>query len=184
MIPLRNLLPAHPHTRRLRNRKPRRLRPVRPSHAAELWYRGELMKIVRTLSGETEATLLPMLRARMPRASDMAMDEMSNAEAAVIEQQIDALARRFGGIDLVAQRLASLAVQKSQGEVDDRLKASIKSSLKIDISGLLRTAGPLKTEMDKALAAWICTSTNGYAQWTVIRNAPGYDGFVVPNPFA
>lgn len=63
---------------------------------------------MRVLSRETEAALLPMLKARMPRATGMAMDEMSSAEAAVIEQQINALARRFGGIDLVAQRLRRL----------------------------------------------------------------------------
>ena len=123
------------------------------------------MKIVRTLSGETEATLLPMLRARMPRASDMAMDEMSNAEAAVIEQQIDALARRFGGIDLVAQRLASLAVQKSQGEVDDRLKASIKSSLKIVAGGVTQTDTTLSASVTagrRALAFGWTAAGGGY----------------------
>lgn len=35
----------------------------------------------------------------------------------------------------------------------------------------------------EALAAWICTATNGFGQWTVIRNATGYDGIVPPNAF-
>lgn len=138
----------------MRVRAPRKLKPVKPSHANELWYRRQLLLIADELAKQTSDTLLPILKMYEPtyvKAKDgMIGDEAPNS---AIDRAIENLAKRFGSIQNVATKISAIAVEKSKGAVDERLKQSIKNSLKIDIGPILRFDQPLKAAMAQATEA-------------------------------
>jgi SPP1 gp7 family putative phage head morphogenesis protein len=153
-IALRHLVGAHPHGQRLRKRT-RVLRGVKPSRKVELWYKAELLKIVAALRRETEAQLLPVLKQIIP-ALNKTGDGLAR-DAVVPRRPIDHsltnLAQKFGGIDDTANRLASLAAQRSLEETDKRLAASIGESVKVDISAVLTESGPIRGAVTSAVRA-------------------------------
>ena len=156
IIELRHVVRAMPHGARLRKRRGRLLKPVKPSHKVELWYKQQLLAIVAQLRKIAREELLPELRMLEPlysSASDgMARDRMGFA-GPQIEARIDALKRRFGGITGVAQRLAEAATRRSLEAADDRLKASVQASAGIDISGFLSRQGPIQSVVEAATKA-------------------------------
>lgn len=141
---LTNLAAQYPHTQRLRKRQARILRAVRPSKAAECWYRGQLLAITRLLRSAGTA-LAEDLRPHWPAVHDAIPTPMSD--------RLRRLAERFGNIKAVADRLAAIAVKMNLGEVDDRLVASIKESIGLDISRKLTDHGPIAVAMREAAEA-------------------------------
>jgi SPP1 gp7 family putative phage head morphogenesis protein len=143
-----------PHGAGLRKRKGRRLKPVKPSHKNELWYKVQLLAIVAHLRRVTREELLPELRQLEPayaKAADrLTLDGLVRRP---LETTFTRMAQQFGGIGQTAQRLAGLAVQRSIETVDERLKASIKSSMSIDISPVLSQTGSILDAMTAATKA-------------------------------
>lgn len=153
---IRNLIQHAQHGAGLRKRQGRKLKPVKPSHKNELWYKGQLLAIVAQLRKVAREELLPELKRLEPlyaKAADgMARDGISSFSPIVIAKIAD-LKRRFGGIDGVARLLAEAATRRSLQTVDERLAASINSSLGIDISGFISRTGPIQQVSEAAMQA-------------------------------
>lgn len=154
-IKLRHVVRAMPHGAGLRKRKGRLLKPVKPSHKVELWYKVQLLAIVAQLRKVAREELLPELKSMEPlyaKAADgLVRDEQIPRRS--LETTFSRMAQRFGGIDQTAQRLSALAVQRNADAVDERLKASIKASVRVDISPALTNSGPILDAMKAATKA-------------------------------
>lgn len=132
-IHLAHLALHHPRASGLRRRQ-RTLRAVRPSRATELWYRTQLDAIVRRLKQAGEVVAEEM-RPRWPTGAD--------AMAPGIDEIVRRMAERFGGLAEIAERLTNIAdrlslVRRGLADVDERLAASIKDSIGLDIAPILR----------------------------------------------
>jgi SPP1 gp7 family putative phage head morphogenesis protein len=123
---------AHPHASKLRKRR-KKLKPVRPSRATELWYKSELLKVVRFIRSTTEAALTPLIKHETFRGDAALPSTMAH--------KLNEMSRKFGGISKTAQRLSRLAVQKNLGAVDDRLIKNIKQAVGVDIRNALTNDG-------------------------------------------
>jgi hypothetical protein len=145
-LKLNYFVKAHPHHTKFRRRRMRKLKPVRPSRRNELWYKAELLKITKLLSQSVRKHVLPVLQREAQFRGDAALPVS-------LRQSFDAVARDFGGIDKVAQRLSVLAVRRNMEEVDDRLAKAIKDSVSVDISPMFTTDGPIRAAMDAATKA-------------------------------
>lgn len=152
---LSHFVSTRPHSSRLRKRAPRRLRAVRPSRGNELWYKAELLTLVRHLRQTLRAEAFPELRSYVdsrPQIQDRRMVG-DTIPVSVLQSALNKAKRVFGGIDTLAARLAGQAVQRSVTAVDDRLAASIRWSVGVDIRAALTAAGPIQFAMRTALAA-------------------------------
>ena len=154
-IQIRHIVRAMPHGAGLRKRRGRLLRPVKPSHKVELWYKTQLLAIVAQLRRVAREELLPELKRLEPlyaRTTDgLVRDEQVPRRS--LETTFGRMAQRFGGIGQTAQRLSDLAVERNAEAVDERLKAAIKASLSIDISPVLNQSGPILDAMKAATKA-------------------------------
>ncbi len=154
-IQIRHNVRAMPHGAGLRKRRGRLLRPVKPSHKVELWYKTQLLAIVAQLRRVAREELLPELKRLEPlyaRTTDgLVRDEQVPRRS--LETTFSRMAQRFGGIGQTAQRLSDLAVERNAEAVDERLKAAIKASLSIDISPVLNQSGPILDAMKAATKA-------------------------------
>lgn len=173
-IKLRHIVQAMPHGSGLRKRKGRLLKPVKPSHKNELWYKAQLLAIVAQLRKVAREVLLPELKRMEPiyaKTADSCIKtaEKRNSDADLcnkpgilrdaqvprrpLETTFQSMAQRFGGIEQTAKRLSSLAAERNLDAVDDRLTESIKASVSIDISPILSMSGPIQEAMKAATQA-------------------------------
>lgn len=153
---LRNLIQATPHGARLRKRRGRLLKPVKPSHKVELWYKQQLLAVVAQLRKIVREELLPELRRLEPlyaKTSDAIAKDGITAFSPIVTSRIADLKRRLGGIEGVARRLAEAATRRSLQTVDEGLTASMKASIEIDISGFLSRSGPIQQVSEAARLA-------------------------------
>lgn len=154
-VKLRHIVRAMPHGAGLRKRRGRLLKPIKPSHKVELWYKTQLLAIVAQLRRVAREELLPELKRLEPlyaKAADgLARDAQVPRRS--LETTFSRMAQRFGGIMQTAQRLSDLAVERNADAVDERLKAAIKASLSIDISPVLNQSGPILDAMKAATKA-------------------------------
>lgn len=153
-IKLSHFVHGQAHGKGLRKRQGRKLRPVRPSRANELWYKADLLKIVRHMRQLTRDIVFPELKAwvqAQPAADHKVVGDAIPRRS--LDTSLNRVAQAMGGIDKTAQRLADLAVQKNLQAVDERLAASIKASVSVDISGALTMGGPIQAAVAEATAA-------------------------------
>jgi SPP1 gp7 family putative phage head morphogenesis protein len=123
---------------RMRKRKGRTMRPVRPSHKNELWYRAELHRLVKHLRQRVQTVLIPALKSLWPQeTTDSAIFAVDSPTESSAKAQIKSLAREFGGIDKLAGRLAFGAAARSRDAVDDRLASAIRASVSVDVKPFL-----------------------------------------------
>lgn len=146
---------GHPHGSKLRKRQQRKLRPVKPSRANELWYKAELLDYVRKLRAYVRRELLPLLKQLEPYYAPVTTDGMARDMdvTGAVKAQLSRMASRLGGVDDLAKRLSTLATEKNLKSVDERLVASIKESVRVDISGALTKAGPIASAVQEATRA-------------------------------
>lgn len=140
------------HTARMWKRE-RNLKPVRPSHVNELWYKAELLKITRALKSSAAKNMHAV-------GDTVAIGDSVRARGIT-----SAMSRDFGGIEDVARRLSGLVVQKNLAAVDARLRASLLDSVKIDIGGYLTMDGPIREAMQEATEANVALITSIPAQF-------------------
>jgi len=124
-------------------RRGRKLRPVRPSRANELWYKAELLKIVRHMRQLTRDIVFPEVKAHVKPMTDGSKTAHDALPRRSFESAFSQLAQRMGGIANTAQRLATLAVQRNMDAVDERLSSSVRSTVGIDISPFLTPSNPI-----------------------------------------
>lgn len=151
-VQLRHIVRALPHGAGLRKRHGRTLKPIKPSHKNELWYKVQLLAIVARLRAVATEDLLPELRRLEPlyaKATD-SLTRDRDIPRRSLDTTFERMAQRFGGIAATAQRLAVLAAQRNLETVDERLKAAIKASVGIDIAPVLSSAGPVMSAMAAA----------------------------------
>lgn len=109
-------------------RKGRRLPATRPSYAAEVAYRAELLAIVAQLRKAVNEVLLPAVKAEAPNF-ERTKDDFS---ALRLMMAFDQMAQRFGGIDRVAMRLAAQAVKRQEDITNRQLATSIAKAMGAD----------------------------------------------------
>jgi SPP1 gp7 family putative phage head morphogenesis protein len=126
--------PGH-RSERFRKRL-RRLKPVRPSHKCELDYRGDLRVLTGALKIIATKHLLPELRRDFP--GQLAHDA---AVPPRLSQIVGDVARRFGGVQKQAEKIASLAAQRTLAATDERLARSIRDSMGVNIEPYLTGHG-------------------------------------------
>lgn len=145
---LRHLAPASPRHGRLKHRT-RRLKPIRPSRANELWYRSRLMTIVETLIHLVDRSgLLQTLRPYAIVDTAVALDIGGRKTVSTI---LDRLRTSAGGLKDQADNLAAIAVRQNLNGVDERLIKSVRQSLGINVGGILSNSFELNSAMQRAL---------------------------------
>lgn len=145
---LRHLAPASPRHGRLKHRV-RRLKPIRPSRATELWYRSRLMTIVETMIHAVDRSgLLQTLRPYAIVDASVALDIGGRTTIANI---LNRLMATVSGLKTQAENLAALAVRQNLHGVDERLVKSIRQSLHINVGGILSNSFELNSAMQRAL---------------------------------
>lgn len=144
-----NFIAQHAHAGRLKRARVRRLRPVRPDRRVEVWYRGELLKIVAecTAAGEDVATAL---RPRWPAVTD--------AVPSGLDGILREMAHRFIGIGATAERLTNVAdklslVRRGLTSVDARLIASVRAAVGVDITFLIGGVSTISQGLARAAKA-------------------------------
>lgn len=160
-INIAQFVKLHPHAARLKKRV-RTARGVKPSRMNELWYKNQLMVLVNLLRKSAERELIPALTSAAERqlTSDSVMGDAGFSIGPILGR----MARSFGGIEVTARRIAALAVRRNLEEVDERLAASLKQSVGIDISFAF-TQQPVAGVMQQATQANIDLITSIPAQY-------------------
>lgn len=142
MIDLKALVRAHrAHTGR-RDTRIRRFKPVVAPHRAELWYKVQLLTIVKRLRVVTQEVLYPILKETEKQYTYTGDASYSDRIASGIES----MSKQFGGIQQTANRLAQLAIQRAKEETDERFVASVKQAIGIDVAPVL-TEGPVAEDI-------------------------------------
>lgn len=160
-IHLRHWAGLYPGTERLKKRRGRQLRPVRPSRRAELAYKADLVAIVNHLRAAGAAAVqevrhswvvapVATLRGDAALVRIPASDSPAQSLKAILRRmQVE----RFGGTGTVAKRLAAQAAHRTLVEVDESLARSVKASIGVDIRPILSNAGPIGSAMATAARA-------------------------------
>lgn len=144
MFKIGNLVAQKPGPR-LKKRHGRKLRAIKPDRKDELFYKSQLLDLVRRLEEFTRKELIPELQRVEPYrhiGDSVSVRDMSMVED--IRRFIQRMARSFGDISGLAARLSQAAVARSLGSVDGKLSAAIKKSIGIDIRGFLTGSGPIQ----------------------------------------
>lgn len=127
-----NLSQLAKHQRLVGGRK-RRVRPIkiRPSRANELWYKSQLLAIVKKVRGLAEISLKSAASSYMTEATH---DEIPGWIADAIKHA----AQNMGGIERQAALLAGLAAKRNLQSVDAQFISQVKSALGVDLTNLLQ----------------------------------------------
>lgn len=138
----------HPRTSRLRKRRDRPLRAVRPSRKVELWYRGQLHGVVAHMCALVDNEVHGQRGSweyAVGDAGSFLPGRLISVGDVIVPGLTDALARaalRFGDILGRARVMAALAARRNLGEVDERLTAAIKRSVGVDLRAALSDHSP------------------------------------------
>lgn len=135
LMTIQTLLAHNPVAlRRLLRRSRGRIRiaPGRPSRANELWYKAELLKLVRHIALVTKSEVLPLLKSESIFLGDA-------LAPATVSHRLNLLSRRFGNIDTTAKRLSRQAVQRNLFATDKQLIEHIQKTIGIDIRPILQS---------------------------------------------
>ena len=127
--------------KRARTRHERNQRALRPSRKNELWYHDELSALVRHLDTTARAEMHG-LKGIWPAVHD----------AQPVDEVIHRIAKKFGGIDAVAERLAHAASLRNKGAADARAIEVIRRAVGVDITGALSGQGRIAEAMRRATA--------------------------------
>lgn len=114
----------------------RRLRPIRASRQAELWYLNRLLDGVEDMRRRARAVLRAALTPLATPGQARDADPWANA--------LDALSRdrEFNSLKGQAGLLARLAAQRSRRWVDDKLTKEVHRALGVDVRAALQSHGP------------------------------------------
>lgn len=127
---------------RLLRKRIRVMRGPKPSRMNELWYKGQLMEIVNTMTILTKRELNPLLEQLGPlwvKDSAPVDGEVTVADgySADLDDRIDRIAAQFGGMRQRAKALAAMASRRALDSTDAQLIEAIKRSVRVDVTGLL-----------------------------------------------
>lgn len=111
--------------------------------ADELWYKSQLLGLVKKMRSEAEKEIALLLKNALPGAV---------VDASPLSGPLSALAKRFGGIDKHAKNLANLAALRALKSCDKALRTNLRNSLGIDISSTIAKSD-ISSEVSKAVIA-------------------------------
>ncbi len=160
---------ALPRAARLRKRRDRRLRAVRPSHRNELWYRAELNAIVDQLRAAGRR-VVGELRQVWPKDVTDVRRVGDKRRPAPPQGPLDEARGQFQNVGGVAAEIVfgthgkDGLIQRNLDAVDDRLAASVKLSTGADVREPLRQmtihAAGLAEQMSDAAEANVALITS------------------------
>jgi len=154
-----------PESARKKAHRARTARPVMPNHRAELNYLGDLLVVVeqcRRAGHEVASGLRVHWDESLPAADARRTADSVAAVPPGLHTLLTQAARRFGGIELTARRLAKLAAQRTFGAVDETLAENIRRAVGVDISSYLGS--------DKAITEAMATAAR--ANVDLIKSIP------------
>lgn len=122
----------------------RRMKPVAPAHANELWYRQQLLALVADLERETARTVTPVAIEAAERR--MAQDAAPRKVADAIRKA----EAKYKKIETLAEKTATKLVEKNLRVVDERLSNSVRAATGVDLKAQFVTTPGLKRAMKKA----------------------------------
>ena len=128
-----------PHVARMTQRVGRRLRPIRASRQAELWYLNRLTDVIQEMRARAKA----ILREYLPASRGMDADPWDRA---LRELAADTT---FNSLKKQASSLAKFATRKSQQWTDARLAKEVNRAIGVDIRAALHTQGAIATKMQE-----------------------------------
>lgn len=111
-------------------RRGRRISPTRPSHTAEVAYRSELLQLVAHMRKQVDQILLPVVREESRGWERKATGDDFSALKLMVA--FDKLAQSFGGINLLAMRLAATAVKRQEDVTNKQLASGLATALGAD----------------------------------------------------
>ncbi|MES2587001.1 MAG: phage minor head protein [Pseudomonadota bacterium] len=113
-------------------RKIGKLKPIHPSKANDLWYKSQLLAIVKKLRAITEQEIRSAaVENQMPK--NAAFDDVPNW----IGGAIKLASKKFGNINRQAQQLSTLAATRNLNSVDASFSSGIKTAFGIDVASVL-----------------------------------------------
>lgn len=151
-VQIRHFVQGHAHVGRLRTRR-RRLAPVRPSRANELWYKAALLGLVKHVRGLVTAHVVPAIHAAMPTTTGDRMAVGDALSPHAVDTVLHRIAQQMGGLKPYAEKLAAQAVQKNLHAVDTRLIGAIQTSVGVNLTGALTRDFAIQSAMQRAVLA-------------------------------
>lgn len=152
--------------------KTRRLKPARPSKRAEVFYRSQLLGLVAQVKALTKTELLPKLKAMEP---SYARDDARWAEN--LEGSFTRLAAISAGASAWALRQANKVTELVLVDVDAQLVLAIRSSLRVDITGVLSRPSSIRDAMAVAVQNNVALIKNIPDQYLEKLQAAIYESF-------
>lgn len=172
-----------PHVARMTKRVGRRLRPIRASRQAELWYLNRLTDVIQEMRRVAKATLLKYL----PGNHGPGVHDAAPWDRALRELSQDVT---FNALKKQASALATLATRKSQQWTDAKLAKEVNRAIGVDIRAALHTQGAIADKM-KEFVKWntdlISTLPDRFkadlgdklsASWAAGERAETMEGFI------
>lgn len=126
-----------PHVTRMTKRVGRRLRPIRPSRQAELWYLNRLTDVIK----EMRARAKVILKEYLPATRGMDADPWDRALRELAKDTT------FNSLKGQAKFLANLATRKSQQWTDAKLAKEVHRAVGVDVRAALHTQGKIAGKM-------------------------------------
>lgn len=167
-----------------------------PNARAELAYQAALLSLVRRCRRLVDAALAQVkVHWRSPQSDGFTTDSAPPD----ISGPLRAAARKLGGLDTWAKRMAGIAAEANRDSVDARLAGAIKDAIGVDVSKVLQSSGPLLKSMREATTANVAliksipeqyfdrvneTVTNGWTsgmRWESLVDQIQQDGDVTEN---
>lgn len=123
-------------------------RGIKTSRRHELWYRGQLLSLVKRLRDHTEAAISAAIKANIQSSDGYTKDETPRW----INEALSFSRASFNLSDTYAKMLALQQAKRVSGYVDDSFISTMKAVIGIDVSALMAPHG-IKAMMDKATDA-------------------------------
>jgi hypothetical protein len=116
----------------MKNKKPKRLSPIKESRAVELYYYKELRKIVKEMENDVRNELYPALSE-----AKITTDNNPLVTLWILAN----LREKWGKIDLIAKNISSNFVNKLNNVNRDKFLKSVNRGLGIDIETMVNEKG-------------------------------------------
>ena len=138
-MPIKSALSLSAKTVAMRRRqRVATLKVKKQGRSTELWYKAELLRLVRTMQTITLEELQALKREEYQWARDGV--QVGDALPAELTRSIiEAIKKRMSGLDGLAERLAKLAAQRVLGATDAALSKALLDSVKINIAPIIQS---------------------------------------------
>jgi SPP1 gp7 family putative phage head morphogenesis protein len=132
--------------RRFFKRVERKLKPIKPSRVSEAAYKSDLLSLTNKLqlAGKELSRYLDSLRVEV----DYVIGDSREDD---IRKKIKDQARKFNLDETSVNKTARMAVNRVKRDVDDKLRAELRRSVKVDIDPIIRNDYRISPQIEMAV---------------------------------